>query len=408
MKPDYRTLKLACYTTNVSMAVTGNISPLLFLTFRSLYGISYSLIGLLVLINFCTQLGVDLIFSLFSHKFNIKKSIRLMPVLTFSGLLIFALWPLLSPSTAYVGLAVGTIIFAASNGLCEVLTSPVIAAIPSDDPDKAMSKLHSVYAWGVVPVIVISTLFLLFAGAENWHWLVLGSTLVPLTSAILFARSDIPEIKTPEKTSGALNFLKNKGVWFCVAIIFLGGAAECAMAQWASSYIEEGLRLPKVWGDVFGVSLFSLTLGLGRTLYAKFGKNIVKILILGSAGAALCYLIAAVSPFPLVGLLACAMTGLGVSMLWPGSLIIAADRFPESGVLIYAMMAAGGDLGASIAPQLIGIVTDLAIDVPPIANAAAEMGLVPEQLGMRIGMLIGMLFPLVAAILLSRIAKKKL
>ena len=407
MKPDYRTLKLACYTTNISMAVTGNISPLLFLTFRSLYGISYSLIGLLVLINFCTQLGVDLIFSLFSHKFNIKKSIRFMPVLTFSGLLIFALWPLLSPSTAYVGLVVGTIIFAASSGLCEVLTSPVIAAIPSDDPDREMSKLHSVYAWGVVPVIIISTLFLLFAKPENWHWLVFGFTIIPLTSAILFARSDIPEIKKPEKTSGALRFLKNKGVWFCVAIIFLGGAAECTMAQWASSYLEEGLRLPKVWGDVLGVALFSLMLGLGRTLYAKSGKNIVRILILGSAGAALCYLIAAVSPFPLIGLLACAMTGLGVSMLWPGSLIIAADRFPESGVLIYAMMAAGGDLGASVAPQLIGIVTDLAIDVPYIANVANEMGLAPEQLGMRIGMLIGMLFPLGATILLSRIAKNK-
>ena len=71
MEKNYKRVKLACYTTNVTMSVIGNLSPLLFLTFRSLYDISYSLLGLLILINFCTQLCVDLIFSFFSHKFNI-------------------------------------------------------------------------------------------------------------------------------------------------------------------------------------------------------------------------------------------------------------------------------------------------------------------------------------------------
>lgn len=50
--------------------------------------------------------------------------------------------------------------FAASGGLAEVLISPVIAAIPSDRPESEMSKLHSVYAWGVVGVVFLSTGFL--------------------------------------------------------------------------------------------------------------------------------------------------------------------------------------------------------------------------------------------------------
>ena len=66
-------VKAGCYASNISMSVVGNLSPLLFLTFHELYDISYSLLGLLVLINFCTQLGVDLIFTVFTKYFNVKK-----------------------------------------------------------------------------------------------------------------------------------------------------------------------------------------------------------------------------------------------------------------------------------------------------------------------------------------------
>ena len=87
---EFTRLKWACYTANMTMSVVTNLSPVLFLTFRTLYGISYSLLGLLVLINFCTQLGIDLVFSFFSHKFNIPKTVRLMPILAAVGLLLYA------------------------------------------------------------------------------------------------------------------------------------------------------------------------------------------------------------------------------------------------------------------------------------------------------------------------------
>jgi MFS family permease len=258
-----------------------------------------------------------------------------------------------------------------------------------------MSKLHSIYAWGAVAVIIISTVFLLVFGGENWAILTLFFALVPFVSALLFAGSEIPKMETPEKVSGALKMLKNSGVWLCVFAIFLGGAAECTMAQWCSSYLEKAMNIPKVWGDLFGVALFSLMLGLGRTLYAKIGRNIGQVLTLGAIGAAVCYLIAALSNIPLVGLIACAFTGFCTSMLWPGNLVVASSRFPESGVFIYAMMAAGGDLGASVAPQLVGLITDTAIATPLLVELASTLNLSPDQFGMKLGMLCGMLFPLV-------------
>ena len=407
---NYNRAKWACYVGNITQAVTCNVPPLLFITFHSLYEISYSLLGLLVLVFFFSQLGIDLIFSFFSHKFNIRKTVCAMPVLAVIGLTMYALIPLFFPNIAYLGLVLGTIIFAVSSGLAEVLVSPIVAAIPSENPEREMSKLHSIYAWGAVGVILVGTLFLLLFNASNWHYLILLCTLSPLVCAVLFFTSKLPPMDTPEKMSGVLEHLKKKELWLCVLAIFLGGASECTMAQWSSSYLEQALGIPKIWGDVFGVALFSMALGLGRTLYAKYGKNAEKILFLGAIGATACYLTAALTNLPLLGLFACAFTGLCVSMLWPGSLIIASERIPTGGVFLYAMMAAGGDLGASAGPQLVGVITDGIAASTAGTNLAQTLGITVEQLGMKCGMLIGMLFPLVAIFLylhLLRTRKKK-
>ncbi len=407
MDSNFKRVKYACYTANLTMSVVGNLPPVLFLTFRSLYNISYSLLGLLILVNFVTQLIVDLILSLFSHRFNMSKTVKSIPIIVILGFLVYAVWPLILPDSAYIGLVIGTIIFSAASGLNEVLISPVIAAIPSPDPDREMGKLHSIYAWGVVFVVILSTLFLLAFGGESWQWLLAAFSIIPLLCTVLFMGSKIPQMDTPKRTSGALKLLKNGGVWLSVLAIFLGGAAECTMAQWASGYIEKALGIPKVWGDVLGVAMFGLMLGLGRTLYAKRGKNIEKVLALGAVGAAVCYVVAAVSNIGWIGLIACAFTGFCVSMLWPGNLVVASNRFPQGGVFIYALMAAGGDLGASVAPQLVGIITDVIIASEKASQLAQGLKLMPEQLGMKAGMLFGAIFPILAIFVYLKFLKTK-
>ena len=395
-KNKYRRTKLACYSANIAMALAGNVPPLLFLTFRSMYGISYSLLGLLVVVNFITQLVVDLIFSFFSDKFNIPAAVKTSPVLSVLGLGIFALWPTLFPDSAYLGLVIGTIIFSAACGFNEVLISPVIAAIPAKDPDREMSKLHSIYAWGVVAMIIISTVFLTVFGGERWNILILLLLSVPIASFILFLGAEIPEKLSSEKVEGAGRFLKRPVLWLCFFAIFLGGASECTMAQWMSGFLETSLSIPKIWGDILGAALFAVALGLGRTLYSKIGKKIGRALFFGAVGAAVCYLIAALSDIPLLVLPASAFTGFCVSMMWPGSLVVASNRIADGGVFIFAMMAAGGDLGASVGPQLIGVITDLISSSEAAATAAVTMGLTPEKLGMKAGMLTAAIFPLAA------------
>lgn len=403
----YKRAKLGCYATGACMSVAANLSPLLFITFRESYGISYSLLGLLVLVNFCTQLLVDLIFSFYSHKFNIKLTVKSIPYITITGLVVFALAPYIFPSNVFLGLLIGTLIFSASAGLSEVLMSPVIAAMPSKNPERDMSMLHSIYAWGVVAVILISTLFLNIFDSSAWPVLALIFTLVPLTAAVFYAGAELPDMKTPDKTLSAIKQLKNRQLWLCIFAIFLGGAAECTMSQWSSGYLEAALGIPKAIGDIFGVALFGLTLGLGRTLYAKRGKNIERVLLLSAIGASICYLVAVFSPIAAIGLVAAALTGFATAMLWPGSLILAEKRIPVTGVFVYAMMASGGDLGASVVPQLLGIVTDKVAASEFAKNLATTLSLTAEQIGMRAGMLIAAICPIIAIFVFLYILKTK-
>jgi len=276
---NYTKTKYACYYAYLSMASAYSLPPLLFVTFRETYGISYTLLGTLVLVNFCTQLTIDLIFSFFTRFFNLKKTLRTMPLLTSLGLFTYAVIPMLFPEHAYAGLLTGTVIFSISAGLCEVLISPTVAAIPSDTPDRDMSALHSLYAYGVVTVILISTLFLKIFGTHNWMYLTMFWAVLPIFSFILFSLSPMPEIDVSHDPSSGSGKQRTFGMALCVLCIFLGSAAENTMTNWISGYMENALGISKVLGDVLGMALFAVLLGLTRTWYAKYGKNITNFLL---------------------------------------------------------------------------------------------------------------------------------
>lgn len=397
--------KYACYFTYLAMSSVFSLPPILFVTFREMYGISYTLLGTLVLVNFCTQLTVDLLLSFFTRYFNVRRNVRIMPLLTSAGLLTYALIPTLFPQYAYAGLLVGTVIFSVAAGLCEVLLSPMVAAIPSDNPERDMSMLHSLYAWGVVTVVVISTAYLHLFGRANWMYLTIFWALLPVISFVLFSVLPLPALDLTQSAGSGFSKQKRTGLGLCVICIFLGSAAENAMTNWISGYIENALQIPKAAGDILGMACFAILLGLGRTLYAKHGRNISSTLLFGMIGAAACYLIAGLSPLPLLSMAACVLTGLCTSMLWPGTLILMEERFPNPGVTAYALMAAGGDFGGSVAPQLLGAVVDAVAASSWAGKLGVSLSISAEQVGMKAAMLISALFPLLGIGLLVHMKK---
>lgn len=405
---DFKKTKLACYSSYFTMSSIFCLPPLLFVTFHEMYGISWTLLGTLVLVNFCTQLSIDLVFSFFSKYFNVKKTIRVMPLITSLGLLIYALVPNIFPQYAYAGLVVGTVVFSVSAGLSEVLLSPTIAAIPSDNPQKDMSLLHSLYAIGVLILIVFSTVVLKVIGNENWMFLALFLALLPIISSVLFMLSPMPEMNTESETSGEKIKSAGKrsvGLALCIGSIFFGACAENVMTNWISGYMESALHVEKTVGDILGMAMFAVLLGAARLAYANFGKNIMRVLVLGMSGAVLCYVVAGLSSNVIVAFAACILTGLCTSMLWPGSLIMMEENIPDAGVAAFALMAAGGDFGSSVAPQLMGVVVDNVSASAFAQRLALNSNLTVEQIGMKTGMLVTAIFPLVGTVLVVAAAR---
>lgn len=382
------------------MSSVFTLPPLLFMTFREMYNISFTLLGTLVLVNFCTQFIIDIIFTLFSKHFNVKLVVRIMPLLTSLGLAVYAVFPALFPDYAYTGLLIGTVIFSVAAGLAEVLVSPLVAAIPSDNPDRDMSLLHSLYAWGVVIVVLISTIYIKLFGAHNWMYLTLFLAVFPLIASVLYFVSPIPELDVSshgaDTDSSKRRFI---GLGMCFCCIFIGASAENVMTNWISGYIESTLGISKIYGDIFGMALFALLLAFGRILYAKIGKNISRVLLLGMLGSAVLYLTAALSANIYVALIACGLVGFSTSMLWPGTLIFMEENIPSPGVAAYALMAAGGDFGSSISPQLMGIIVDTVSASGFAQSLSSTLMISPEQLGMKVGMLITSIFPILGVIL---------
>ena len=408
---NYKRTKLACYSAYVTMASAFALPPLLFVTFHDMYGVSYTLLGTLVLINFCTQLTVDLILSFFSKYFNEKFLVRVMPIITSLGLAFYAFSPLIFPNSVFTGFAIATVIFSISAGLSEVLVSPVVAAIPSDNPGRDMSFLHSLYGVGVTVVILISTVFFKLFGSENWSYLTLLFAALPIFTAILFMTSPMPDMTPSETAKGGERSKRYAvGLALCVACIFFGSCAENTMSNWASSFVENAIGIDKAVGDILGTAMFAVLLALTRMGYAKFGKSITPILFVGMIGAVACYLVAGFSTNAVIALIACVLTGMFTSMLWPGALIFMEEKLPGAGVAAYAFMASGGDLGASIAPQLMGIVVDKVTVSSFAADIATQTGLATEQIGMKAGMIITAVFPLIGILALAvtvRYFKKK-
>ena len=156
--------------------------------------------------------------------------------------------------------------------------------------------------------------------------------------------------------------VKSKIFWVLMIMMVCAGASEQAVSQWASAFAERGLGIDKAIGDLAGPLSFALFMASARTFYGKFGHKInldqfMRISTVLCIGA---YLLASLAPHPALNLLGCAVCGLSVGIMWPGSFSKASQVLPRGGTAMFALLALGGDLGCSGGPSLVGAVSDLA------------------------------------------------
>lgn len=396
----YRKTIRACYLGNFVGALTCNLAPLLYVIFMDAYGITFEQAGRLTLLNFFTQILTDLAFSRPVDRYGVRPFITLGHFLAFVGMLLLAFAPKLFVQNPYQGLMIATVVFSIGGGLFELLLSAIVQAIPNDSKEGAMSLLHSFYAWGFIVVVIGTTVMLDLFGKENWTWVVLIWSFFPLLNFFNFLRVPLAPVVSEEKRTAIRHLLGSRYFLLVVLGIAVGGATEVSMSQWTSAFAESALGLPKEVGDLVGLCLFALLLGSGRAVYGAWGSRfpLHTAMLWGAILCVFCYLVAAFSPFPLVSLLACILAGLGSGLLWPGSVVNGANRFPLAGSSLFAFLAAGGDAGAAFGPWLIGLVADVSPNLVKIAPWLSNLK--EEETALRSGMLIGTIFPLLMVLFL--------
>ncbi|MCQ2456901.1 MAG: MFS transporter [Clostridia bacterium] len=402
MTPNYNNTRLACYIGYVTQAIVVNLAPLFFIMFREDFGVSYSELGRLVLWTFVVQIAVDALMVKFINKLGYRFAAISSHLFSAAGLIMLGILPNVM-NDAYLAILISVLTYSVGGGMIEVVISPVIDSLPSDDKASGMCLLHSFYSWGQVFVVLVTTLTLKFIGHANWETISLIWAAVPTFNLFFFMTVPIPEITPEAKGTPFSEFLKTPVFYMMTLLMICGGAAEQSMAQWASLFAEEGLGVTKVLGDLLGPCLFAVNMGIGRTVYGLLGSKMnIKNGLLGCGITTIvCYGLTSVSSSPVLGLVGCALCGFGVSLMWPGILGMTSDEFgKKTGPALFAFLALAGDVGCSLGPWITGKVSDAYV----AANSAAT-----SSDALRMGLLAAAAFPVImtAGIIFMKALDKK-
>lgn len=358
---NYKKTLVACYLGFVTQAITANFTPLLFLTFKNTYGIGFEKIALIPMVFYFTQLLIDFAAAKFVDKIGYRVCVVSSQVLSAAGLVLMAVLPELLP-VPFAGILIAVVLYAIGSGLVEVLVSPIVEACPFENKGGMMSLLHSFYCWGAVAVILGSTLFFTVFGIENWKILTVLWAIIPFWNAFNFMFCPIERLIEDEKRMRTGQLLKLPLFWLLILLMICAGASEASMAQWASAFTESAMGVSKTVGDLAGPCLVAVFMGISRILYGKMSKklDLTKTMLACGGLCVLCYLTASLSAIPIIGLAGCALCGVSVGIMWPGTISISSQKCPRGGTAMFAFLALAGDLGATVSPSLVGGISNMA------------------------------------------------
>lgn len=393
----YMSTKIACYTGYFVQAIINNLAPLFYVIFQNEFEINYTKISWLIMLNFVTQLFVDIMSVKIIEKLGYRVSIVFAHVFSSLGLFLLGVLPR-AMENHYIGLVIPIIIYATGSGLIEVLVSPIVEGLPLENKSGEMSLLHSFYCWGQMSVVLFTTIAIKFAGSENWVYAPMLWAIIPFINMFMFMKVPIfppvPEGEDEMKVSE----LFRSGTFILLALLMLcAGASELAMSQWASTFAEESLGVDKLTGDLLGPCLFALLMASARVVFGLVGDEVdVKKVLTFSAGLCVtAYLLSTLSKSPIVSLIGCGLCGLSVATMWPGVFSFAAKIFPRGGTPLFAMLAVFGDFGCAFGPWLAGVVSD--------GVRASTITFDP----LKFGLMIAVVFPITMIITISVLSKKK-
>lgn len=348
----------ACYVGYVIQAMVNNLSPLLFVQFKRQFALDSAMLSFIIFINFGLQIIVDSLSAKITEKIGYRAGAILAQVFSCTGLVCLGVLPnVINP---FAGIIIATVLMAIGGGFVEVILSPVVEALPLGNKSGAMCFLHSFYCWGHIFTVLAATIYFNLFTIDAWRYLPVALAVIPLLNCITFAVCPLETLEGDETPSSYKSIFTMRGFWLFPVLILASGAAEQAIAQWASDFAEIGLGVDKTLGDVFGTCLFALGMALSRTVYGVLGEKIdlKKAFVLCGGLLIGSYLLAALSPSAGLSLAGIAFGGVFVGLLWPGLYAVAGQAYPKGGTKMFGVLALFGDIGCTVGPTLTGLVSN--------------------------------------------------
>jgi fucose permease len=346
-----------CYAAMVCLAIAVNLMPIFLTTLRvdlgGRAGLTGEQLGRISALTFAGLVGGILFTGPLADRWGCKLFTILGTLLIGVGLALLGIAP------GYSMVLIAVFVMGLGAGILDMVLSPIVAALQPDSRATALNWLHSFYGIGTVVTVLVGTFA--FRLGIGWRTISLTLITVPLLVALGFMKVDLPPLisdKAGERTA-LRDLCRNSSFVAVNAAIFLGGALELGLAQWLPAYAEMSLGFSK-WTGSISLLAFSAAMALGRIFAGLIGRRVDSIkLMLGCCWTSvMLFLLAASLPGRAVALASSVAVGLAGSCLWPTTLGVAADRFPQGGASLFGLLAACGNLGGILMPWLVGVTSD--------------------------------------------------
>lgn len=408
IKFNYTHTLYSSYLCYVNQALVNIFPTLIFIYFQREFGISVEKIAFLISFNFIIQMLIDFLSAKFVDRIGYRIPIVFANICAGIGFILLGILPFyINP---FVAILISYFLNAIGGGMIEVLVSPIVEALPEKQKVKAMNILHSFYCWGLMLVVLFSTAYFRIFGIENWRYLSIFWAILPIICSILFTKVPINTLKFNDENNNSVSLRKLLSVRIVLAFIILmicSGASEHAVVQWVSFFAEVGLNVNKTVGDLFGTCMFAFCMGIVRLIYGMKSKNIDinKALTVSSIFCMFGYLIIAFSPIAFLSLIGCAIVGLSVGIMWPSVFSLASKTYPKGRTAMFAVLALAGDVGCSIGPGIVGIISNNKTIINKFSYIISNNDII--QIGLKAGIFFAIIFPILIFIILFMLRRSE-
>jgi MFS family permease len=345
-----------CYLAMMALAIAINFLPVFLTTLATDLGTGTPLddqkLGLIGSVTFAGLVSGILLSGPLADRWGARLFAVGGNLLIAAGLCVIGL------SQTYAAVMIGSAVMGFGAGALDMILSPIVAAVQPKRRTLSMNLLHAFYCIGAVMTIFAGSVAL----RSGYDWQVVAFALLPLPGmlGLAFLFVGLPQLVEEKVVRLSTRRLLLKPVFIALMIaICLGGATEAGMAYWLPAYAEKTLGFSQ-WASGMGLVGFSLAMVAGRLGIMLLPRNVdaVSLMLACCIGTSILFPIASFAGSKEIAMAACVLAGLSGSCLWPSTLAVAADRYPNGGATMFALLAALGNFGGIFMPWVVGVIAD--------------------------------------------------